>query len=345
MNLLFLRGQVPCDRPPSQIMFEKDELDECDDCWTQLANHISRDGYGEVLYWIDPRKGRVGKREIKYRNNFIERWVSRFKHYKIEFEPDVIFARGGFPQYDSILSRYPKAFKIYYGAGKRFAPQSGSGKYKSGFSSHGYDLILVDTLKQLQKVKETFPKTRSELFIKPAADNVFKPQETAKEYDVIFSSNEHKAGIKGHDFILPIFPPNLKMVQTGIVSPKLKAKYPNIEFKGWIPRKELPALYSKSKVAIVCCTNVDSCPRVISEALACNCPLLILDTVNLWHDKYINEQTGRISSAANFITEIKNMVGSYTEFSPYNYYREHLSLEKAAEHIKKIIGEMKCKLS
>ncbi len=320
MNLLFLRGQVPRDRNPKQIMF--DRLEDCDDVWTQLANHLSKDGHGEVWYW-------GGKRKVVYRDNFIERWMPDYKKHKPTFSPDVVFSRGGFPQYDVVLERHPKAYRIYYGAGRRFLPQS---------SFRKYNLILVDTPKQLKRARNNFPKIRSELFIKPAADNIFKPHEEEKEYDVIFSSNEHKAGIKGHNFILPQFPNDLKMIQTGIVSPKLRVQYPNVEFTGWIPRRKLPALYSKSRIAVVCCADVDSCPRVIPEALACGCPLLILDSVNLWHDKYINDQTGRKVSRRDFFMEMRDMIDTHTEYSPYNYYRENLSLEKAAEHIKGIIG-------
>lgn len=320
MKLLFLRGKVPTDRDPRQIMF--DDLNKCDDVWTQLANHLSKDDYGEVWYW-------GGNRKVVYRDNFIERWVLNYKSHKPSFEPDVVFARGGFPQYDVVLNRYPGAYRIYYGAGRRFVPQSPFKKY---------DLILVDTPAQLQRAKLSFPKIRSELFIKPAADNVFKPCDGPKEYDVIFSSNEHKAGIKGHDYLFSRFPTSLKMVQPGIVSKKLRAKYPNIDFKGWIPRRKLPSLYGRSKLAVVCCNEVDSCPRVIPEALACGCPLLVLPTVNLWREKYINEQTGRVAPAAEFFIELQNMVDNYMDFAPHDYYKEHLSLEKAAEHVKAMIN-------
>lgn len=321
MKLLFLRGQVPTDRDPRQIMF--DDIEACDDVWTQLAYKLCQDGYGEVWYW-------GGKRKTRYKNNFIERWVPSFKNYKSSFKPDVIFARGGFPQYDIVLERNPQAYRIYYGAGRRFFPRS---KFKK------YDLILVDTPNQLQKARRNFSNTQCALFIKPAADNIFRPQEQEKVYDVIFSSNEHKSGIKGHDFILPSLPRNMRMIQTGIVSPKLKKRYPYIDFQGWLPRKRLPQMYAQSKVAIVCCTNVDSCPRVIPEALACGCPLLILDSVNLWSEKYITEQTGRIASSEDFICELQNMIDTYTEFSPYNYYTENLSLAVAADYVKGLIGE------
>jgi glycosyltransferase involved in cell wall biosynthesis len=210
-----------------------------------------------------------------------------------------------------------------------FMPQSAFKKY---------DLMLIDTPAQLEAARKAFPKIRSELFIKPAADNIFKPVEIEKEYDVIFSSNEHKRGIKGHDFILPALPKNIKMIQVGISSPKLQSRYPNIEFTGWVPRKKIPSLYGKAKVAVVCCTNVDSCPRVIPEAIACNCPLLVLDTVNIWRDKYITPQTGKIASRNDFVSNIQQMISTYRDYDAYNYYQENLSLSVAAKHIKTLIG-------
>ena len=127
MKVLFLRGQVPQDRDPRQIMF--DNLDDCDDMWTQLAYRISKDGYGEIWYW-------GGKRKVEYKSNFVEKWIPSFKSRDHDINPDVIFCRGGFPEYDRILKRNPDAFKIYYGAGRRFLPHP---------DFLDYDLILQDS--------------------------------------------------------------------------------------------------------------------------------------------------------------------------------------------------------
>ena len=267
MKLLFLRGQVIQDRDPKQIMF--DSLESCDDCWTQLAYALCKDDYGEIWYWN-------GKRKVAYKFNFIDRWVPSFKIAMPSFQPDIIFARGGFSEYDDILRKFPKAFKIYYGAGKRFYPTT---NFKD------YDLILNDTPEQVKKTREIFPFTRVELFIKPAAENIFYPHQYEKIYDVIMIGNKTKSNLKGHDFVLPNWPKNLSLLQVGIIQKDIINKYKNIDFTGWVPRKKIPHLYAKAKVAIVCCTTKDSCPRVIPEALACNCPILVLDRVNFWKEK------------------------------------------------------------
>lgn len=318
MKLLFLRGQVPRDRNPRQIMF--DNIDDCDDMWTQLALHLTGKGEGEVWYW-------GGSRRVNYSKRFREKWVP--KYTKTDFTPDVVFARGGFREYDSPLYWFKNAYTIYYGAGRRFMPES---RFKN------YSLILCDTKRQLERLKGKYPNIRSELLVKPAADNIFHPKPGEKQYDVIFVANESKRGIKGHDFVLSSIPKQYKVVQIGIASGALKRKYPNVHFTGWIPRKEVPKWYGLSKIAVVASDKIDSCPRVIPESLACNCPLLALDSVKFWHEKYITAKTGRLCSRSDFKSTLAQMIEEYQQYSPYEHYKQELSLPVAANRIREFIG-------
>ena len=322
MKFLFLRGQVPQDRDPKQIMFDKIE-NNCD-MWTQLAFELSKQGQGELWYWN-------GKRKVRYADNFVERWKHNFKPLKNEFKPDIIFARGGFSNYDIVLRRYPKSFKIYYGAGKRFYPNK---------MFNDYDLILVDTAKQLKKVRRLFPMIRSDLIVKPVAENIFKPVKAEKEYDIILVGNYNPKVDKGHDFAFKRIPKHCKILCAGIVPKKIRKKYPHVKFTGWLPRKDLPIFYAQSKVAIVCCGTIDSCPRVIPEAIACNCPILALDRINFSHEKYITEQTGKLTNERKFIKDLVVMIDTYKDFSPFKYYLDNLSIEISSKRImKEIKGE------
>jgi glycosyltransferase involved in cell wall biosynthesis len=319
-SILFLRGQVPRDRDPRQIMF--DSLDECDDVWTQLAARMALGGRGEVWYW-------GGRREVEYRDGFVERWLPDLGDAGRDFDPDIIFARGGFREYDAVLRRHPRAFKVYYGAGLRFVP--------TGFT--GYDLILVDSPEQLAAAKDRLPGVASSMLIKPAAENVFRPRPGPKDYDVIFVGNEMGTGRKGHGFVLPGLPAGLRMVQVGIASKEMRAAYPRVLFTGWIPRRDIPELYGRAKAAICCCAAAyDSCPRVIPEALACGCPILVLDGVRLWKDKYITGETGLVAPRGSFFERLSWLVENHRRFSPYEYYRENLSLDVAARHILGLCG-------
>jgi glycosyltransferase involved in cell wall biosynthesis len=100
-------------------------------------------------------------------------------------------------------------------------------------------------------------------------------------------------------------------------------------------------LYARAKVAVVACTDVDSCPRVIPESLACNCPLLVLDRVNFWHSKYITPQTGRLCNKDTYAKTLASMVENYQSFSPREYYCEHLSLDVAAKQVMAFISSLK----
>ena len=318
MRLLFLRGQVPKDRPSSQILFEN--IDECDDMWTQLAYSIAKGEQSELWYWGGQRKNLLG-------DNFLERWVLDFYTYKSRFNPDVIIARGGFDAYTPILKKYPNAFKIYYGAGKRFFPQ--------GYD--GFDLIVVDSPQQLLVVRKKFPKIRSSLFIKPAADNIFFKVEGKKEYDCIFVGNytSPKRDLKNHGFILKSFPKDLKLLQVGIAPSSIRKRYPHVKFLGWQPRNNLKYLYANAKISIVACTSIDSCPRVIPESLACGCPLLILDSVRFWQEKYITKCTGIVTQQNQYWKVLREMLKS--EWNTRGYYESNLSVEHAAEYLSKII--------
>ncbi|KKL96780.1 hypothetical protein LCGC14_1841100 [marine sediment metagenome] len=85
MKFLMLRGQVPQDRNPQEIVF--DTLDKLDDMWSLLLySLLHKDDQAELWYWN-------GNRSKQFTPNFIERWVPSFSTYKGRFNPDVIFCR------------------------------------------------------------------------------------------------------------------------------------------------------------------------------------------------------------------------------------------------------------
>ena len=320
MKLLFLRGQVPWDRDPKQIMF--DNLDKQDDMWVQLASHLVRDGdEGEVWY-------EKGDRVARYRDNFVERWLSRYSESTPDFgDPDVVFARGGFSFMRIESQRHKNAFKIHYGAGERVVPKPGQ----------GWDLVLVDTFEQ--KAKAESRGYRTELLIKPASDNIFKPLggPGQKKFDIIFCANHNPNTNKGHRFLLPELK-KYSVIQAGIKRPGWARKWKNVKFTGWVPRKRLPELYSQAKVAIVWAPGKDSCPRVIPEALACGVPVLVGQSTKFWHEKYITPETGLLTDKPKLQGRLKQLLQQWPDMDPHAYYQEHLSLKVAADHIRNLIG-------
>lgn len=330
MNFLMLRGQVPRDRNPKEIVFN--HIVDCDDMWTQLFfTMIGDEHFGELWYW-------GGTREHEFTSYFVERWVPNFVTYKTDFVPDVIFCRGGFKEYHSVLERYPKAIKIYYGAGRRFLPQP-------EFSD--YDIILQDSPEQVKECQKKFPKPLTTLFIKPAADNIFYPENNIKEYDICFPANGTQS-FKGHKFIYSTIPPNVKLLNLGN-NPK-KFKYPSNVTSYRSLKSQMPVEISKCKVGIVAVeSKIDSCPRVIPEMLACGLPIVVLKGVRFWQDKYIKSvfdsssylSTGEMADKNNFWDVVDWVLKNYKKYKSRKYYEKCLSLRSAANFIIEKINSLK----
>jgi hypothetical protein len=329
MRILMLRGQIPQDRNPQEIVF--DQLHECDDMWTQLvAGMTYPEDVTELWYW-------GGRREKKFRDNFTERWVPSFQSYKNNFVPDVIFCRGGFPEFHAVLNRFPKAIKIYYGAGRRFLPLEGF---------QNYDILLQDSPTQLAYSQEEFPNIKSSLFFKPAPDDLFYyTPEVKKEYDLCYPA-DGRPDRKGHGFVYPTVPKHLKVLNLGF--PTKRVKKPTNVDSYRVLKPQLAAHMQKCKVGIVACTNgtglfglsYDSCPRVIPEMLACNMPIVVLDELEFWADKYITSMTGKLASRKNFWSVVEDVLHNYKSYSPRTYYLENLNTYHAAAHLRKVIHEV-----
>jgi hypothetical protein len=318
-----LRGQVPTDRSPQEIVFDK--LEDVDDVWTQLFYAMLGKDYGELWYW-------GGKRNKEFAKNFVERWVPSFDTYKAGFMPDVIFCRGGFLEYHSVLKRFPNAIKIYYGAGRRFLPQHGF---------YDYDIILQDSPEQVRECREKFPKALVTLFIKPAADNIFYPMpHIKKEYDVCFPANAAQA-FKGHKFVYDTVPSDIKLLNLGNRCDRYK--YPSNVTSYKVLRPKMAENIAKCKVGIVAVqSEIDSCPRVIPEMLACDIPIVVLERVKFWRDKYIvTSVTGELTTLNKFWDKVKHVLNNVEKYSPRKYYEENLSLEHAARFIKEKINGVK----
>lgn len=315
MKLLFLRGTVARPTAAAQIQFTN--ISDHEDMWVQLAYKLS-DEYGELLY-----DGSDKYFEVKHNTNFVERWVNAVNTYKLSFSPDVLFCRGGFAFQTKFAQRF-NGKKIYYGAGARTVPPSGQ----------PWDLVLVDTPKQ-----EAVALSRgynAKLFIKPAADNIFKPIAAPKRYDVAFVANLISGADKGHDRVLPIIN-QFRAVHVGLFKDKWIKQYPNITFKGFIARKYIPAVYAESRCAVVATRGKDSCPRVIPEALACGCPLVVGSTTKLWVDKYINGKTGVVCTIEDMAQTIRRVSAFANTGDIVNYYKDNLSLEVATKHIRSLL--------
>jgi hypothetical protein len=194
------------------------------------------------------------------------------KHYKADFKPDVVFARGGFDEYRPVLKRYKNAFKIFYGAGHRYLPED----------HIKYDLVLVDSEMQLRKCQNKgLP---AQLWYKPVAP-LFRPMpEIPKEFDVCYVGDGRfpfRAKIKNVNWVYKTVPPDLKLLHLGW-SGAYKPP-PNVTVRR-VQRQDMPAEYARCKVGIVPYTSYDSAPRVIPEMIVCGLNVVVADEVNSIHN-------------------------------------------------------------
>ena len=337
MNAIFLRGAVPpAHEHPEKLLYEG--IENCEDMWTQLFYYFLKEtcSNGELLYECKTNGEHAYMLHERGMFMFYDKWVPSFRKYQPSFKPDVIICRGGFPYFDDFTTRFPDAKKVYYGAGRRYWPQT-------GFTD--YDLFLVDDPRQLEEIKAKGKNVQ--MLLKPAA-TMFRPHDVEKEYDVCFMANAAQRSIKRHDlFIWSVANSDLKVLSLGGTSPELIKMAEDlgvdITWGGWHLRKFLPEMISKCRVGVCASgSDIDSCPRVIPEYLACGLPVVSTD-VKFWKLKYLQTQTGFITDDRALRSSIELAVnqqkaGFYDKVR--EYYDENLSMGVAANRLKEQVESL-----
>ena len=316
-----MRQQVPKDK--ERITFSS--LEEVDDMWIHLFYKLHKKlglKHSEVWMWGG------GPREVVYEKGFIEKWFPEFPVNG--FIPDFIFSRGGFKQYIPIMNRNPNAYKMYYGAiyKERFNPKA-NGDYNQ------YDLVLTDSRMQYDEIKESGYKPFK--FLKPCAENIFKELDVEKEYDILFMANAKQKKIKGHKWFFDTMRgQNYKILQIGNLDAEVLGWCDglDIDFKGWIPRREIPEVACKAKIG-VCCSTGDSCPRVIPEMQAMGLPVVIRDSPNLhlWDDFIGYDSCCIMKDKYGFLKAIDMFIENYNYLNTADFYEENLSLDKISDEL------------
>jgi hypothetical protein len=319
---LLLRQQVPKDK--KRITFYR--LEDVDDMWINLFFHIHKKleiEHSEIWMW-------GGERQISYKENFVERWYNTFP---TDIDFDFIFSRGGFPQYIPVMRAASKAIRLYYAAifKGRYNPEAIGDTTK-------YDLILADGLRQYVGLLSSGYNVMK--FLKPACENIFYPINNAenKIYDVIFIANALQKNLKGHEWFLnKMKGTNLKILQVGNLDQEIidlaNCLKLNITFYGWVPRKEIRHLAATAKVG-VCCSEFDSCPRVIPEMLAMNLPVVVRESsgLHIWPD-YFDDRGCVSANDDNFVDVLREHILAYDKFETAKFYRSKFSLDIASDSI------------
>jgi len=213
------------------------------DMWLQLFRNLA--GTDNYHIWYKDKKSKIDFNKVTH-----------------------VFSRGGHKWQDEIVKKCKGAFSVYYGAGIRTIPKKNL-----------YNLILVDCKSDLEKCKKKYPNSKTEMWFKPAAEH-FKPLKYEKKYDLCYVANCHskfQEKIKRVEWIYKTIPKDLKMLhlgQSSIKPPK------NIEVKK-VPRKVMPEFINQCRLGLAPYTDYDSAPRVVSELLACDVPVLTREDLRI----------------------------------------------------------------
>jgi hypothetical protein len=308
VKLVFLRGAVPTDRDPHEIMF--DSLDADTDMWTHLACALG-DEACRIVYW-------GGLRHVKYTDSADVVWTPKLKEYVPGFIPDVIFERGGFNEGRRFTKRYPKAYRIYYGSGQRYMPKNDHVKY---------NLVLVDSERQLRKARKRG--WNAQLWQKPASPQFRYMPEVAKEYDVCYVADGRfpfRAKIKNVDWVYETAPKDLKILHLGWSGDRRVPK--NVTVKR-VQRGDMPLWYNKCRILVCCYSEYDSSPRVISEAMACGLDAVVSSDVNTTQ--------GTVRCPLDDIWHFVKVILSGSAGIPMCI--PTVSVQQAADHIRDIIND------
>lgn len=316
MKIILLRGPVPTNRNPKEIQYGS--LDKSDCIYEHMAYYLG-DEACEIVYHDG------GKYEASYSDKCKVRFVKNLKKYAPPFEPDVIWTRGGFPEHYKFIARFPKAFIVYYGAGKRFCPEKGR-----------VDLVLSDSEAQVQRIREKGYKAA--LWFK-AATSQFRPMpEVEKKYDVGYVAAIPEDERKNCSFVYKHCPKDLRVLQLGFYPKKLKVPK-NFKVKR-IHRDKMPKALNKCKVVIAPYGKDDGNPRIISEALACGVPVIASSKLNYWTEKYVGPGFLPCSGLASDFGVFWDTVRNYLETKPLEvrtFYDNNLSMSHAVEHLRGLL--------
>ena len=237
---------------------------------------LKKDIFDKVIVWRIANKKYPDIVFETSGKKFIQKFCLCFDEC-LNYEPPLIsLFRGGFPEYDNVIKKNPKAFgiKLYLAAGKRLYPKD----------ENLYDKVLIES--------EEDNRGNDIRFYKTCNPNVFYPiSELKKRYDLCWICNNTQIRQKGQEFFISSISKSdylkkLKIVHVGNkpeVLEKMCTQYnvDNIAFSGLIDRDSINVILNCSKFGIVTSNKEDGCPRVSTEILCSGTPLLIRNQTRL----------------------------------------------------------------
>ena len=133
---------------------------------------------------------------------------------------------------------------------------------------------------------------------------------------------------------------NLKGLIIGRMNCEYTSNYKkNLEIVDFLPYWDFIKKMSQCKFLIVC-SITDASPRIITEALCLNLPVLLNKNIyGGW--KYINEQTGEFFNDEKDIeTQIQKLLGKLNQYQPRKFYQSNYGPKKSGIKLKNFVKQL-----
>jgi len=315
-----------------------EDLGKCADMWTLLFNAMLAkmgDARGLIARVGQPYTVRYNARLTEVRVPDLLALAS--------WAPDIVIDRGGYREYVPVHAATPNASRVYIGCGRRWNP--GSNRWSPWLSGVHYDRILVDSPAQAHVLGDEMSGGAGVVvFHKPAAETVFAPVETAKQYDLVFSCHR-SARFKGPAWLVGRIPEGSRVLRVGPEDPwfalaNQMGKF-DVTFTGLIPRAHVPQWACQARVGVVCDDGTaDSGPRVLPEFLAMNIPVIVRDTVRADLDYCVPGSAGLVvgEDPAEFAAAMKTIRRVAPAMAPRGVYDARMSINRVAEKLAGLIA-------
>jgi len=292
---------------------------KCHDFYMLLPLWLLRNDYfDEAIIWRLTKRPRPDTVFDINGRRYSQKWIQDLSETLKYPKPTMSFFRGGFKIYDVVTKSNPDHFglKLYLATGNRIYPQWG-GKY---------DIFLQEDKEDFRKDLKCLP------FYKTASPQIFHPPPYNVvynlDYDLCWPCNFTQIRQKGQEFFIRTigsskYLKSLAIVHCGNrpeIGKQLCRKYgvKNIKFLGSLERTELSNILNRSRFGVCMSNKVDGCPRIATEILMSETPLIVRNKTRLlpyYKQKGVVEVTDQ-----NIEGQIKQAM------RPYNKYRSDVSI-------------------
>ena len=323
---LFLRSAHPSVRertkqPPSR------NLSKNDDMWTVWFNTLThKAGVRGIIL-------RVGN---SYRVDFNQH-LSEIRLPELHClgglnDVTLCINRGGYREYMPLVNLLRRSVRhAYIGCGTRYNPVDAE-----WMQSINFNLVWVDSPSQQETLNELF---KSHVFPKPTVERIFKSIRCPKKYDLVFVCRTPKE-FKGCKWLAERVPSGSSVLYIGDGDPWFEREFADERIQGKITgrveRKDIPALACQALMGVVCDEGKkDSGPRVFSEFLAMNLPVIVRSCVRIDHHRCINEKSGvivgeRVNDLGDAMTIIKHRLAK-GKLAPREVYDKNMSIDVSTD--------------